>query len=551
VLRLRETLSAVVLAVRNRNMRRAQVAWGTSIVAEWAHFVALGVFAYRSGGTSAVGLAGLVRLLPAAVVAPVASSFADRFRRERFFLVVLLIDGGALVGSAAAAVARIPSLVYAFAAVVGLSSTLVRPTLQALLPSLARTPEELIASNGATSTVESLGALIGPLAAGLVVALAPVGVVFAAAAAVVVLGAVELAGVRIDGPLVEIARAERTNAFRKSWLAFVAIAHLPGPRLVLGLMVVQTFIRGCLNVLVVVAAFRVLHAGDGSVGYMTAAIGVGGLAGALRAMTLRGNRLASPFALSLICWGVPIALIAPNPTLILALALLAIVGFANSVEDVAGFTLLQRAISDEALNGVLGVFWGVAMGAVALGSFAAPALVSAIGPRLAFLCVGSFLPLVTFAAYRSIRRLDVMTAPDDRLTAIDRVSIFAPLSLAAKERLAGKLIPISVAAGTSVIRAGEVGDHFYLVKSGDLNVEVDARTKPIGGGDSFGEVALLRDIPRTATVMALSDSELFALQRADFLTAVTGHPAAARVARAVVDAHLGVAAPGKPARSAR
>jgi len=397
---------------------------------------------------------------------------------------VLLIDGGALVGSAGAAFAKIPSLVYAFAAVVGLSSTLVRPTLQALLPSLARTPEELIASNGATSTVESLGALVGPLAAGLLVALAPVGVVFAAAAVVVALGAIELAGVRIDGPLVELGRAERANVFRKSWRAFVAIPELPGPRLVLGLMVVQTFIRGCLNVLIVVAAFRVLHAGAGSVGYMTAAIGVGGLVGALRAMTLRRNRLASPFALSLICWGVPIALIAPNPTLILALSLLAIVGFANSVEDVAGFTLLQRAIPDEALNGVLGVFWGVAMGAVALGSLAAPTLVDAVGSRLAFLCVGSFLPLVTFAAYRRIRRLDLMTAPDDRLAALDRVSIFVPLSLAAKERLAAKLIPISVAAGTHVIRAGEVGDHFYLVSSGELTVEVDARTKQISAGDS-------------------------------------------------------------------
>jgi MFS family permease len=527
-------------------MRRTQIAWGTSIVAEWAHFVGLGVFAYRSGGASAVGLAGLVRLLPAAVVAPVASSFADRFRRERFFLVVLLIDGGALVGSAGAAFAKVPSLVYAFAAVVGLSSTLVRPTLQALLPSLARTPEELIASNGATSTVESIGALVGPLAAGLVAVIAPVGVVFAAAAAVVTLGAIALTGVRIDGSLVEIARAEQTNVFRKSRLAFAAIATLPGPRLVLGLMVVQTFIRGCLNVLIVVAAFRVLHAGAGSVGYMTAAIGVGGLAGALRAMTLRGNRLASPFALSLICWGVPIALIAPNPTLILALALLAIVGFANSIEDVAGFTLLQRAIPDEALNGALGVFWGVAMGAVALGSLAAPILVSTVGSRLAFLCVGSLLPLVTFAAYRRIKSLDLITAPDDRLATIDRVSIFAPLSLAAKERLAGKLTPISVAAGTAVIRAGEVGDNFYIVKSGELNVEVDARTKPIGAGDSFGEVALLRDIPRTATVTASSDSELLALRRADFLAAVTGHRAAARLAHAVADAHLGAVAPGGP-----
>jgi MFS family permease len=546
MLRLRETVSAVVLAVKNQNMRRTQVAWGASIVAEWAHFVALGVFAYRAGGASAVGFAGLVRLLPAALVAPVASSFADRFRRERFFLVVLLVDGVALGGSAAAAFAKVPGLVYAFAAVVGLSSTLVRPTLQALLPSLARTPEELIASNGATSTVESLGTLAGPLIAGLLVAVAPVGVVFAAAAAVVVLGAAELMGVRTEGQLLEIAPAERTTVFRNSWLAFVAIAELPGPRLILGLMVAQTFIRGCLNVLIVVAAFRVLDGGAGSVGYMTAAIGIGGLAGALRAMTLDGHRLASPFALSLVCWGLPIALIAPDPTLILALALLAVVGFANSVEDVAGFTLLQRAIPDESLNSVLGVFWGLAMGAVALGSLAAPSLVRAVGPRLAFLFVGLLLPVVTFAAYRRITKLDLITVSDEPLSMIDRVPMFAPLSLAVKERLAAKLIPISVDAGARVIRAGEAGDRFYIVASGELNVDVDARRKPIHAGDFCGEIALLRDIPRTATVTASTASELYALQRADFLAAVTGHRAAQRLANAVAELHIGTASSKAP-----
>lgn len=311
-------------------------------------------------------------------------------------------------------------------------------------------------------------------------------------------------------------------------------------------MVAQTFIRGCLNVLIVVAAFRVLRDGAGSVGYMTAAIGVGGLAGALRAMTLRGHRLASPFALSLVSWGLPIALIAPDPKLIFALALLAVVGFANSIEDVAGFTLLQRSIPDEALNSVLGVFWGLAMGAVALGSLAAPSLVSAVGPRLAFLFVGLLLPLVTFAAYRSIAKLDLMAASDQPLAMIESVAMFTPLSLAAKERLAAKLIPISVDAGACITRVGEVGDRFYIVNSGELNVDVDAHSKLIHAGDFFGEVALVRDIPRTATVTASTNSELYGLQRADFLADVTGHRATQRLANAVADAHLGAASPKRP-----
>ena len=530
-----------MLAVRNKNVRRVELAWGSAIAAEWAHFVGLGVFAYKLGGTSAVGLAGFVRLLPAAIVAPVAASFADRFRRERFLLAVSVVGAAALAGSAAAAFAKVGDLVYAFAAVVGLSSTLIRPTLQALLPSLARTPEELIASNGATSTIESLGTLAGPLLAGALVALAPVGVVFATAAAIALTGALYLTRVHTEVQILDAPGHDRAGMYRELWSALETMAQLSGPRRVLGLMVAQTFVRGCLNVLIVVAAFRILHAGAGAVGYLTAAIGVGGLVGALRAMTLQGRRLAGPFTLSLVLWGLPIALIAAGHQMILALVLLGVVGAANSVEDVAGFTLVQRSLPDETLNRVLGIFWGLAMGAVALGSVAAPLLVRAFGPRTAFVIVGLFLPLITIAAYRGLRRLDLMSAPREELGLIERVPMFAPLSLAMKERLAAKLIPVSVAAGERVIRAGDPGDRFYIVDSGELDVEVDGSREKLHAGNYFGEIALLRDVPRTATVTALTDSRLYALQRDDFLNAVTGHPAATSAGNAVVDARLGAA----------
>jgi MFS family permease len=157
------------------------------------------VFAYERGGVSSVGVAGLVRLLPAALVAPFAASLGDRFRRERFLLAVILLGSAALAGSAAAAFAGSRSLVFACAALFGICTTLSRPALQALLPSLARTAEELIASNGATSTVESLGGLVGPLFAGLVVSGAGVGAVFVGGAVMLMVAVVLLGRVRIHG----------------------------------------------------------------------------------------------------------------------------------------------------------------------------------------------------------------------------------------------------------------------------------------------------------------------------------------------------------------
>jgi MFS family permease len=538
VVRPHQVVLALGAAVRNENVRRVELAWGAAIATEWAHFVALGVFAYQQGGTSAVGIAGLVRLLPAAAVAPFAASLGDRFRRERFLLMITLVGAIALAASAAAAFAENRILVFVFAGVVGLSSTLIRPALQALLPSLVRTPEELIASNGATSTIESIGTLIGPLLAGVLVSLANVGLAFIVSAALLLAGAALLARVSVESRIELASAADHESVRRLVTAGFRTVARTPRARLVVSLIIAQTFVRGCLNVLIVVAAFRVLHGGAADVGYLTAAIGVGGLIGAIGAMTLGGRRLAAPFGLSLVFWGVPITLIASQPYFAATMILLAIVGAANSVEDVAVFTLLQRIIPNEMLTRVLGLIWALAMGGVAIGSIAAPAVVSAIGPRPAFLLVGSILPLLTLVTYRRLVEIDRAVAPSAELELIERVPMFAPLSLVTKERVASSLVPTAVPAGEIVIRAGDDGDRFYVVGAGELDIDAGGRHSTALAGDYFGEIALLRNVPRTATVKAVVDSQLYALQREDFLTAVTGHYAAQAAGEAVADARL-------------
>jgi hypothetical protein len=294
--------------------------------------------------------------------------------------------------------------------------------------------------------------------------------------------------------------------------------------MVVGLVGAQAFVRGCLNVLIVVTAFQVLDANAGAVGYMTAALGVGGLLGALGAFALEGRRLAVTLGVALVFWGIPIALMAPASFLATALLLLAVVGAANSIEDVAAFTLLQRIVPDDVLTRVLGVLWGLAMGGVALGSIVAPALVKLAGPRAALVAVGAILPVLTLLAWRRLVQVDkTAPGPTAELAVIDSVGMLTPLSLAAKEHLATSLVPVSVAAGDVVIRAGERGDRFYIVADGELEVVADGLHRTAEAGDHFGEIALLRDVPRTATVRAVTDARLYALERGDFLAAVTGH----------------------------
>jgi MFS family permease len=518
-------LAGLVAVLRNANLRRLELGWGAAITAEWAHFVALGVFAYDAGGTVAVGIAGLVRMLPAALAAPFAAPLGDRFRRERFLVSIALVGAAALAASAVAFfVSDNEPAIFVLAAVVGLASTLVRPAQQALLPSLARTPEELIGSNGATSTIESLGTLVGPLLAGVLVWVADAGVVFAVGAGAMLGSAILFARVRIEGRLHATAAAATENARRLLLAGLSYVVRVPAPRMVVGLIGAQCFVRGCLNVLIVVTAFEVLDADAGAVGYMTAALGVGGLLGALGAFALAGRPLAVAFGVALVFWGVPIALIAPSSFLATALLLLAIVGAANSVEDVAAFTLLQRIVPDDVLTRVLGVLWGLAMGGVALGSIVAPAVVSLVGPRAALVAVGLILPVLALLAWRRLVEIDRKApGPGAELALIDSVPMLTPLSLAAKEHLATTLVPVPVAAGDVVVREGDPGDRFYIVAEGELEVVAERLHVVARTGDYFGEIALLRDVPRTATVQAVADSLLYALERSDFLAAVTGH----------------------------
>jgi MFS family permease len=505
------------------------LAWAASVVAEWSHFVAFGVYAYGAAGAAGVGVAGVVRLLPAAAVAPVAASLGDRFRRQRFLLVVALVGALALAVSAVAAADGARVVVFAAAAVVGICVTLFRPGLQSLLPQLAATPQELIVANGATSTLESVGTLVGPLIAAALAATFDLAAVFAVGAAVLGVGVILLAGVTVEGE----ARHVASPALRSG---VQALGGAMGARPLVGMMVAQTFVRGCLNVLIVVAAFGVLSGGQAEVGYMTAAIGVGGLVGAITTAGLRGRRLAPIFSLALLVWGLPIALVGFSSSVLLSVVVMTAVGVANSVEDVSGFTLLQRTVPSHALSGALGVFWGLAMAGTAIGSAVTPLALRLIGTRGTFLAAAAVLPLLLPITYRRVRRIDDAVISTSHLELIDSVPMFALLSLASKERIASALEEVRLIRGDVAIRQGDVGDRFYIVADGVLTAEVDGM--PRDAGNFFGEIALLRDVPRTATIRAATAATLFALQRDSFLDALDGHGSATATATAVVDARF-------------
>jgi predicted MFS family arabinose efflux permease len=422
-----------------------------------------------------------------------------------------------------------------------------RPTQAALLPTLSRSPEELTAANLVLTTIESVGVFVGPAIGGILLALVGVDAIFAASAVAFLLSALLLAGVRAESPETKAAPSPR-GLLRESFAGFTTIARDRRLRLIVGLYGAQTLVAGALNVLIVVSALELFDLGESGIGFLNSAVGIGGLLGGMVALVLLGrNRLGSDFALGLMLWGAPILLIGVFPEPPVALLLLGVVGLGVTLVDVAGLTLLQRAVPDEVLTRVLGVVQSVFVGTLGLGAILAPVLISAFEIRGALIISGALLPVLAALFWRRLIALDdEALAPTRELALLRQIAIFQPLPPATLDQVASSLIPVSVTAGTEIVRKGEHGDRFYIVASGE--VEVVGEGEQVGTlGPSeryFGEIALLRDVPRTATVTAKTDVELYALERDEFLSAVTGHPASAEAADAVVASRLAGLRPG-------
>jgi MFS family permease len=531
--------AAVVLGgvFRNPELRRVELAYGGFNAAEWGAWIAMLVYAYEQGGATTAGLVAVAQLVPAGLFAPFAAVLADRHAPGRVLAAGYAGQALALGATAAALLAGAPPLLaYGLAAAAATLVTITRPAQSALVPALARTPEELTASNVVSGWVESVSVLAAPAATGVLLAVGSPGWAFAIMAGVV--GASALLVARVHGP----APACDALPVREEALAgFRLLGREPSARLLVGLLGAQFVAIGALDVLYVVLAISVLDLGGSGAGYLNAAFGAGGVAGIAATATLIGRRrLLPPLVLSVAVWGAAFAVLAAWPTALTALLLLAAAGAGRSLLDVAGRTMLQRTAPPDVLARVFGVLEGLSMAALAVGSLLTPLLVSLAGARWAVAGVGTLLPLTVLLAARRLAEIDRRApVPVVEIALLRSLPLFAPLGAPQLEALAHGLVETRVAAGETVVREGEPGDRFYVVAEGELDVEARGRElRRLARGEGFGELALLRDVPRTATVTARTDARLFALDKPTFLASIGSHPRAAGEAERLVSERL-------------
>jgi predicted MFS family arabinose efflux permease len=531
-----------VAAVRelwhNPALRRAQLAWGGFHAAEWASVVALSVVAFEADGAGAVGLVLFARMVPSALVAPFVAVVGDRYRRERILLVVHLVRALACVGAAAALAAGSNTIVvYVLAVLAAVPLAAHRPSHLALAPLLARTPRELAASNVAALTFESGAVLLGPAVAALLLAVSGPAAVFGACAALSFLSLVAIAGVRPEASFE--APAERTGVLHELREGARSLVGNPPVRLVVGLAGAQAFVRGALGVLLVVVAIDVLGMGESGVGVLTAAFGVGGVVGAAAGVSLVGRgRLGRPFGLSVAGWGLPLVVLGLWPEPWVAVVCLALSGLANSLLDVSGFTIMQENADGRVLGRIFGLFELVVIVTVGLGSLLAPVAIDVLGSRGSLAAAGALLAVLAALAARPLQRID--DAAELRvadLELLQRTSIFAPLPYAALRGLAASLGERRGQAGDVIVRQGDEGDVVYVIAEGQVSVTQDGEAlRELGPDDVFGEIALILDVPRTATVTASGAVLLRTLAREPFLATVTGNQLSHDALRRLVDA---------------
>jgi hypothetical protein len=537
----------------NRDLARLGVAKLGVSFSSWCFAITLGVYGFEVGGAVAVGLIALIRLMPGALASPFAGLLGDRFSRRAVLVASSLAIATVLAGATiAAAFDASAAVVFSLAGVFTFVASAYVPAEAALLPVLAQTPQELSAANVTHSAMDNGGFLVAALTTGVLLAVATPPVVFGVAAAVAMITAVVLAGIARD-PRPAYAAAGG-GILRDTALGFRALTEQPGLRVLGAMLILLALFEGIAEVLVVILALDLLSLGEGSVGYLNAGWGVGALVGgAALVMLVDRRKLAVALAVGSLVVGAATALPGAWPVPAAAYAGWIGIGIGYTLVEVAAKTLLQRLGSDETLGRLIASLEATRLAAMGVGSISAAAIVHLLGTRGTLIAVAALLPLFVLSFWTRLRGFEVGAPVAAVPYALVRANaIFAPLPVATLERISYDLAPVHSEAGEDVITQGEYGNRFYLIESGEVEVLEDGvfrRTE--GPGESFGEIALLRDVPRTATVRATAPSRLLALEREQFIAAVTGHRRSHQLAHTVVDSRWSSSGSEPPAEDDR
>jgi MFS family permease len=549
-----ETFGSLRSVFVNRNLRRMQLAFTGSLIGNWAYATAVSVWAYGVGGAKAVGIFIAVRLAIMAIATPFVSTFADKYPRKLVMIYSDLYCAVLIAAAAGCLYAGTPALpIFVLATLTAFGGSSFRAAQGAITPQLANTTEELTASNGTASTLESLAIFVGPAIGAGLLAIADVEIVFLLNVASFAWSMYMVSGIRVghSAPdqaepetlkeaVADAVHAEEETAegfLRETSAGFRAIWNDKDLLITVIQGSAQTIVAGATAVFPLVMAVEILHTGAKGVGLLDSASGLAAILGGIFAIARASkHRLGQDLTVGVFLWSFPLVLVTIWPSPVTAFAVMAFLGFANPLVDVNVFTVIQRLTPDAVLGRVFGAFETCLISTMALGSAVTPVMLHLWGLRTTLAVLGVAVGAVALAGLPRMRQMDRRLEAPAGLPLLKAIPMFSPLNPITLDALARALDRVEVLSGAVVVREGDESDLFYVIESGLVRVTASDGhlLREEGPGEYFGEIGLLRDVPRTATITAAADTVLLALARDEFLDAVTGQGEARRLAEDVV-----------------
>jgi hypothetical protein len=526
-------------ALHNRALQRALTAFFASTVADWALWIGALVYAHDHGGASAAGYMSIALTVPAALITPFAGSKADSHGPNRLLAMAYGAQALCMTLASIAAFADAPlwAVVAPMAAVTTLV-TFVRPSYSIAIPGLVTSTNELTAANVLVGYFENAAILVGPLVAAALLALDGAALVLAGCAVLVAASAwTSIPLVQLDPPssFVDGGRSHaESRAIAPSPVR--RLARRPGALALLIVLGGQYLLIGGLDLLFVVMASDQLHLSASGPAILTAAFGLGAITGGgLSTLFVARDRLAPFMICALTAVVIAMTVLGAELVLVTALLLLPVVGMGRTVLDVSGRMLLQRAAPQDAVASVFATLEALTLAGTALGAVVVQAVIAMSGVRAAVLTLAGTLGVLLIASASQLRRVDdVADAPVVAIRLLRSTAIFASLPPIEIEGVARAGSIAHVESGSTIITQDEPGDRYYVVAGGTVDIFIDGTfVRTMGRPEGFGEIALLVDAPRTATVIAASDGDLFFIDRVPFLRVVTGHDTSRHTAWAV------------------
>jgi len=524
-------------ALRTRDYRFILAASATSQTGDWLYNVALIVWAYEvTHSTAWVAAVTIARLVPYPLLGPLGGVIADRFDRRRVLVasdlarvVVMLALAGVAAGGGPVGLAA------GLAALASALGTAYRPAVVGMLPDVVG-EEDLVAANATESIVENLSVVVGPMIGAAMLVVASPALAFGVNALTFLVSALCAAAIRTRSRGDATHRRAGDGWLRQLVRGFEELGRSRDARVFSGFLVGTSFVYGAQTVMLVLVAAQQLAGGADEVGIFYAALGVGGIAGAVVVTRLgESARAGVAMLVGLTVTAVPMAVLGLTEGATTAFALVLVSGIGVVVVDVLCLTQLQRTVPGAVLGRVWGAIDALTVLAMIIGSLVVGPAIDALGTDAAFAVLMLAVPALGLLTTRRLLAADREAAAlleriGPVLDLLETVDLFEQASRPVLEQLALASVREELPIGADVVSQGDPAEDFYVIEWGRFDVyrTDDGETQRVGTlglGDWFGEVGLIHNAPRNATVRARWPSTVWRIDGAELLAAVNGAPA--------------------------